>query len=197
MNGLKKLLPMVFLVILLAAGCSSPSASQTPPATVPLTISSTTSLTPTAQTTSQVPTGISVGNRAIDFQLQTVDGKTVSLSALRGSPVLLNFWATWCPPCKLEMPFLQQIFDIWTARGLVLLTVDAGENADTIKSFMTDLNLSMPVLMDADGKVAKAYSITAIPTTFFIDNEGVIQHKTIGAFPNKEAIETNLALIVP
>ncbi|MBI4180518.1 MAG: TlpA family protein disulfide reductase, partial [Chloroflexi bacterium] len=126
-----------------------------------------------------------------------LDGQTVSLSGLRGKPVLINFWATWCPPCKAEMPFLQQIHDSYLDKGLVVLEVDIGEKSATIQKFMTELNLSMTVPMDTDMKVAKAYGITAIPTTFLIDKDGVIRQKVIGAFPNKEAIEAELIKIMP
>ncbi|MDO8687303.1 MAG: redoxin domain-containing protein [Dehalococcoidales bacterium] len=142
-------------------------------------------------------TGVSIGNRAPDFQLRTLTGQTVSLSSLRGKPVLINFWATWCGPCKAEMPYLQQINDTWSAKGLVLLAVDIGEKPATIEKFMTELNLSMTVPMDSDGKVARAYLVGAIPTTFLIDKDGVIRQKVVGAFTSVEAIEKELSKIMP
>jgi thiol-disulfide isomerase/thioredoxin len=149
------------------------------------------------QTSSPASIGIQIGNLAPDFQLQTLDGKSVSLSGLRGKPVLLNFWATWCGPCKSEMPFLQQINDSWSDKGLVLLAVDVGENPTAIANFMNQLNLSLTVPMDLDLKVARNYGISAIPATFLIDKDGIIQGKVLGAFVSKEAIETQLGKIVP
>ena len=177
-----RLLPLVLLVAILASGCKAP-APAAPPAT-------------TNQSTN-VPEGINIGNRTIDFELQTLDGKTVKLSDYRGKPVLLNFWATWCGPCKSEMPYLQQINDTYSAKGLVLLAVDIDESPDTVKKFMADLNLSLNVPMDVGKKVAKAYSITAIPSTFLIDKDGIIRGKVVGAFQNKAAIEEALKTIMP
>lgn len=138
-----------------------------------------------------------VGKLAPDFQLPDLNGQVVSLSGLRGKPVLINFWATWCPDCVEEMPYLQQIYDEWTDRGLVLLTIDIGESPATIKEFMLKYNLTMPVLLDARESVAQRYNITGIPTTFLIDKDGVIRAKIIGAFPSTEAIEKELSKIMP
>ena len=184
-----KLSAIVLLGALFLTACSSSTpAIQTapPPATV---------LPPPAPT---IPAGVSIGNLAPDFQLQTLSGESVSLSGLRGKSVLLNFWATWCGPCKFEMPFLQQINDTWSSKGLVVLEVDVGEKLDVVQKYMTDNNLSMTVAMDTDMKVtSKSYLIGAIPTTFLIDKDGVIRYKMVGAFPNAEAIEKELRKVVP
>lgn len=185
-NKMIKLLPIIMGVVILASGCGSQpdspnvSPNTTNPVTTPLAVE-----------------GISIGNRAIDFQLQSLDGKTVKLSDFRGKPVLLNFWATWCGPCRSEMPYLQQISDNSTATGLVMLAVDAGENATVVQKFMTELNLTIPVLLDTDKAVSKSYSITAIPSTFLIDKNGIIQKKILGAFPDKQSIENSLKTIIP
>ena len=173
------ILPLVLLLALIAGGCQT--SSEPPDETGP-----------------SVPgEGTQIGNLAPDFQLKDLDGKTVSLSDLRGKPVLLNFWATRCPPCRFEMPFLQQIYEEWSDRGLVLLAIDIGESSAGVKEFLEDNNLSLPVLLDSDQRVALRYSITNIPTTYFIDRNGIIRQKVIGAFPNKEAIEKQLDKIVP
>ena len=137
-----------------------------------------------------------VGERAPDFQLQNLDGQTISLGDLRGKPVLVNFWTTWCPPCRSEMPFLQQIYEEWSDTGLVLLAVDSGESQARVKEFLETRSLSLPVLLDTDNRVAQKYNIRGIPTTFFIDRDGIIQEKIVGAFPSKEAIEEHLGKIV-
>lgn len=198
MSKMIKLLSIILLVVLLFSGCRS----------LPISPGGANSTTPTTQPTPQtpatesspapvIPEGINIGNVAPDFQLQTLTGQTVSLSGLRGKPVLINFWATWCPPCRFEMPFLQQVHDGWSAKGLVLLTIDIGESSTTIEKFMTDLNLSLTVLLDTDRKVTEDYSIVAIPTTFLIDKDGIIRQKVLGAFPSKEAIESELSKIIP
>ena len=136
---------------------------------------------------------------APDFQLLNREGQTISLSGFRGRPVLINFWATWCGPCRFEMPFLQQVYVDWTAKqsSLVMLTINYKEGPDKIDPFMTTLNLSLPVLLDTDGSVAKKYNIVAIPTTFFIDKDGIIQEKMVGAFSSPQQIESYLDKIVP
>ena len=77
-----------------------------------------------------------VGNLAPDFQLDNLDGKPVALSDLKGKPVLLNFWATWCPPCRDEMPYIQEIYDEWSDEGLVVLAINYGESASRVKEFV-------------------------------------------------------------
>lgn len=133
-------------------------------------------------------TGAAVGDRAPDFQLQDLEGNEVSLSSLRGSPILLNFWATWCPPCRLEMPFIQEVYQEWTDKGLVILAIDMGESAATVRDFMQNNNYTIPVLLDTRRVVSQKYNVTAIPTTFFIDRNGVIQDKLIGPFPSKDSM---------
>lgn len=138
-----------------------------------------------------------VGKLAPEFQLPNLDGQVISLSDLRGKPVLINFWATRCPDCREEMPYLQQVYEGWSGKGLVLLTIDIGESPATIKEFMQSNNLTMPVLLDTSQSVEQRYNITAIPTTFLIDKEGIVQVKRIGAFPSAEAIEKELSKIMP
>ena len=133
---------------------------------------------------------------APDFQLPNLEGQTISLSDLKGKPVLLNFWATWCGPCVSEMPYLQEIYDEWSGKGLVLLTINGGESSSKVSKFMQNQNLSLPVLLDTKQDVFRRYNIMGIPTTFFIDKDGIIQEKVIGAFPNKAEIEKRLSKIV-
>jgi len=139
-----------------------------------------------------VGAGPQVGKAAPEFKLATLDGKTVSLRNFRGSPVMLNFWASWCPPCRYEMPFFQQIWEEWHGKGLVILAVNIGETAATAQKFMDDSGFTFPVLLDSDQDVALNYNIRSIPTTFFLDEAGVIRDMKIGAFINKAAIEDKL-----
>lgn len=138
-----------------------------------------------------------VGKQAPDFTLQNLDDQSVSLSDFRGKPVLLNFWATWCPPCRHEMPYLQEIYDEWSGKGLVVLAINMGESPFDVKTFMETYNLSIPALVDVAGNAAHKYNIVSIPTSFFIDSDGIIQQKIIGAFPSTAAIERYLSQIMP
>lgn len=138
-----------------------------------------------------------IGEAAPEFQLQNFAGETVSLSDFRGQPVLINFWATWCPSCRAEMPYLQQIYEEWSDRGLILLAIDIGESRETVAEFMQENNLTLPVLFDSDSKVTENYNIIAIPTTYFIDKDGIIRNRKIGDFKSKEEIEQFFNRLLP
>jgi len=133
--------------------------------------------------------GITTGKTAPDFTLNTLGDGTATLSDLRGEPVVLNFWASWCGPCKGEMPYLQQVNDERAGTGLQLIAVNLGEDADTINKFLADNNLTLTVWLDEDQSVSKKYGISGIPTTFFIDKDGIIRDKVVGAFPDKATID--------
>ena len=134
---------------------------------------------------------------APDFQLQDLNGQTISLSDFQGKPVLLNFWATWCNPCVSEMPYLQEINDEWSSKGLVLIAINVGDSPSEVEEFMQNHNLSLPVLLDTKQVVSQKYSIRYYPTSFLIDKDGIIQGAKIGAFSSKEEIEAGLIQVIP
>ena len=138
-----------------------------------------------------------VGELAPDFQLPNLEGQSVSLSDFRGEPVLVNFWASWCGPCRYEMPFIQEVYEEWSASGLVMLAINQGESLSTVNDFMQSGNYSFPVLLDISQDVALEYNIWGMPTTFLIDEDGVIQAIKIGPFLSKTEIETMLSEIIP
>lgn len=127
-----------------------------------------------------------VGHRAPDFTLRDPQGKPVQLSRVLGEKaVLLNFWATWCPPCQEEMPTMERAYRDYKARGLEILAVsiDAGREATVtakVKLFMAELKLTFPALLDLDGEVARAYRLRGLPTTYLIDRKGVIRAVEVG-----------------
>lgn len=138
--------------------------------------------------------GSNVGDPAPDFRLQNLAGEEVSLSDFRGRPVLINFWATWCGPCRDEMPFIQGVFEDkeWSDQGLVILAVNLGEAPAKVGEFMEEYGLTFPVLLDARQDAAKAYNVRGIPATFFIDKNGIIKDRQIGAFPSQAKIDWRL-----
>jgi len=127
-----------------------------------------------------------VGHRAPDFTLHDLHAKPVHLSrVLREKAVLLNFWATWCPPCRQEMPTMERAYRDYKARGLEILavSVDVGKEAVVAakaREFMEDLKLTFPALLDPNWEVAGAYRLRGLPTTFLIDRMGVIRAAEIG-----------------
>jgi thiol-disulfide isomerase/thioredoxin len=137
-----------------------------------------------------------LGEPAPGFQFQGPGGQPVSLSDLQGSPLLLNFWATWCGPCRMGMPYLQQIWDEWQEDGLLLLAINIGESPSDVEGFMQGQGFSFPVLLDSEGAIAEQYGIQAIPTTFFIDSDGIIQEVKVGAFQSMAEIEDSLSRLI-
>ncbi len=126
------------------------------------------------------------GFLAPDFTLQDLNGQTYTLSELRGHPVLLNFWATWCPPCRAEMPAIGQVYQDNQSHGLIVLAVTADDSLAEARQFAQEYALPFPVLVDASADVARAYNINSLPTSFFIKPDGVIQGIVIGG-PMSEA----------
>ena len=142
------------------------------------------------------PSSAQVGKRAPDFQLFNLEGQAISLSDFRGKPVFLNFWATWCGPCRQEMPLIQEIFEEPSDTELVILAIDIGEAPSAVNNFIQSNNFSFPVLLDTNQDVALEYNIRAIPTTFFIDRDGIIQAIKVGAFSSTAEIEKSLSKII-
>jgi len=118
--------------------------------------------------------------KAIDFKLKDLNGKELSLSDLKGKRVFLNFWATWCPPCKAEMPEIEKLYQETKNSNLVIVAVEIGEPLSTVKPFIDSNKYNFKVLIDPDQSVAAQYNITSIPTSYFIDVDGNIISKNIG-----------------
>ena len=119
---------------------------------------------------------------AVDFNLASLDGKPVKLSELRGKVILLNFWATWCPPCKAEMPDLEALYrENADNHGLVVLGVDVEEEAELTRSFQKQYGLSFPLLPDTDGRVSNnRYFVRVLPTSYIIDRDGKVRYQWSG-----------------
>ncbi|MDZ5472749.1 TlpA disulfide reductase family protein [Bacillus sp. 31A1R] len=125
--------------------------------------------------------GLGVGLKAPDFELKNLEGKTVKLSDYAGKKVMLNFWATWCPPCKAEMPDMQKFYKE-AGDDIVILAVNIDPQYD-VAGFAKEMNISFPILLDEKDKVSTVYKILTIPTTYFIDEKGIIRHKYLSALP--------------
>lgn len=134
--------------------------------------------TETASQTASTKKALGIGVKAPDFELKTLTGETVKLSDLKGKKVMLNFWATWCGPCKAEMPEMEQ-FSKQIGDDIVILAVNIDPQLD-VKGFVDENKITFPILLDTDDKVNETYQIMAIPTTFFIDSKGIIRNKYPG-----------------
>jgi thiol-disulfide isomerase/thioredoxin len=145
------------------------------------------SKTPTATTATKKP--------GFDFTVEDLDGRTVRVSDYLGKTVLVNFWAIWCGPCRSEMPDLNAVYRQYRDRGVVVLAVNVTEDSSAIKSFAQQQGLALPMLRDVGNVVGRALRIDALPTTFFIDREGQLRRKTIGAMRREFMVEQVEALL--
>jgi cytochrome c biogenesis protein CcmG, thiol:disulfide interchange protein DsbE len=134
-----------------------------------------------------------IGYPAPDFTQTTLAGETISLAGLRGTPVVLNFWATWCDPCRREMPALQATAEQFDGQVLIL-GIDQGEAAPTVAAFIEEYGLTYPILLDEAFTVGDLYNVRGMPTTFFIDGDGIIRHLWVGEM-NRITLAEGIALI--
>ena len=133
-----------------------------------------------------------VGVLAPDFTLKTLDGGEVSLSQFRGRPVLINFWATWCGPCRLEMPELVRAYEAHKADGFVILGIDLTfqDSIPDVQAFVQEFNMTFPVLLDETGEVGlDRYQLLGLPMSVFVDRDGIITRIHIGAMTGEQIEE--------
>lgn len=162
MNQLKiiKFGMVFFVTVLLLTGCDNSTPEQT---------------------VQKVSSGNLVGSSAPDFTLTDMQGQQVSLSQFRGKVVILNFWATWCPPCREEMPSMEKLYQRHQDQGLVMLAVNIEENGQSVVSqFLQKTPYSFPILLDSKNAAQHAYGVFRFPESFIIDRNGVIVEKIIG-----------------
>ncbi|MCH8195547.1 MAG: TlpA family protein disulfide reductase [Chloroflexi bacterium] len=135
--------------------------------------------------------GATVGRLAPNFRLERPDGGTVVLSDLRGKPIFLNFWATWCGPCRFEMPEIQAMHER-LGDELVVLAVDKQESSGDVVNFFEELGLTFDAVIDDGNKVSAKYRLFGLPSTYIIDAEGVVQAVKVGPFANQDDLNNSL-----
>ncbi len=138
------------------------------------------------------------GFPAPDFSLNTTQGAAATLSAYRGQVVIVNLWASWCGPCRTEMPALQQAYAANRARGLEVLAVNSTvqDRVSDAEAFAQNLGLTFPILLDTDGAVSRRYLLRALPSTFFIDRKGVIRTVVFGGPMSVATIQTKIEALL-
>ena len=149
---------------------------------------------PASQTTGGAPPpnpkeGFSAPNFSLDVLTEDGSGEKISLTDYRGQVVMINFWATWCSPCREEMPAMQAVYDDYQDDGLIVLAVNTTfqDNELDVKDFVREFNLSFPVLFDRSGDVSQQYQLRGLPSTYFVDQRGIIQAVIVGG-PMKESM---------
>ncbi len=136
------------------------------------------------------------GKPAPNFGFRYPDGKMFTLADFKGQPVIVNFWATWCPPCRREMPGLVKAYETHKDNGLMIIEVDVGESPEQVAPFVAQYNMTMPVALDQRQEVTRLYRTDSFPTSFFIDKDGVIQARWVGYLP-EDQLALNLEKIMP
>jgi peroxiredoxin len=138
------------------------------------------------------------GFAAPDFTLKTPNGEEYTLSELKGSAVLVNLWATWCPPCRAEMPAIEKMYQEYKEQGLVVLAVDMTYQDDptAVAPFIKEYGLTFPALLDETGAVGVAYQLRSLPSSYFINRAGVIQEVVIGGPMSEALLRTRIEQIL-
>ena len=135
-----------------------------------------------------------VGALAPDFTLANLEGENISLSDFNGQPVLINLWATWCGPCRIEMPTIQSRFEEYRDEGFIVLAVNFDEQRTDVQAFRDEFGLTFQMILDPGAEVQKLYRTRSYPSSFFVDRNGVIQVQHIGVMTEGN-LDGNLAQI--
>jgi thiol-disulfide isomerase/thioredoxin len=167
------LLAVVLIGILVIQGCTPSSQSIT-------------------NNGQEATAGMNVGEPVPNFTLVDLEGNQISLGDFRGKTVFVNFWTTWCPPCRAEMPEIEAIHQEYKDKDVVVIGIAIMEPEDVVRQYVEQGSYSWTFVLDDSGKVASDYRVTVIPTSFFIDQAGIIQAANIGGMA-KQAMENKLA----
>lgn len=126
------------------------------------------------------------GSPAPDFEIKYPDGRKVRLSDLRGKAVLVNFWATWCPPCRAEVPEIQNAYEKYKAGGFVVVAVNVQESTSAVAKFMKEYGMTFTVAIDSSGAIGRLYRVSGIPASFFVDRDGIVREIFVGSLTSAD-----------
>lgn len=132
-----------------------------------------------------LPESAAVGSQAPDFELTSLEDESIRLHELRGKIVVINFWATWCEPCKVEMPFFEELYSD-SQKQLEILAINFDEPQQKVQEFADEYNLSFPVLLDPGARVQEIYRVRGYPTTYILDENGIIRYHHIGLITEEQ-----------
>lgn len=124
--------------------------------------------------TGELPVGLDIGTSAPTFVALSLDGNIINLFQLRANPIIVNFWATWCDPCRVEMPILQGLYDQYRERGLRVLAVNLGESESVVRDWVTEYRLSFDIVLDVHQRVSGLYQLRGVPSTYVLTPDGAI-----------------------
>ena len=178
----RTLAPLLAMLVLLSCAPKQKTTGQDVPA-APAAEQTAAAPSPGSVAEGLVKAGFSVPKAdisAVEFSLPSLDGKTVSLASFKGNVVLLSFWATWCGPCKQELPSIQALYDKLKGKGLTVVAVDLMEDQKTVRDFARVHGMTFPVLIDGNGKVGGTYDAGSIPTNYLVDRKGRILARVVG-----------------
>lgn len=150
---------------------------------------------PASQPTDFSTVPVEVSYAAPALQLLDVEGNPVSLDMYRGQVLLVNLWATWCPPCKAEMPTLESFYEAYKGKGFVVIAINDGEDAGQVKPFVTSHALTFPVWLDEGYKSERAFGTVNLPSSWVIDREGMVRLSWVGAI-SRRMLDTYVPAII-
>lgn len=175
--GDSRLLALMFVVLFLLTACGTQATTTSrPAASGPVVVATDGKIVDNDARSAQ----LQVGDQAPDFVYTLPDGTTQKLSDLRGKKVLVNFWATWCGPCTIEMPDMQAATQRFGAEEFVVLGVNHNEAVEVIEPFARELGLTFPLIANPSGDISNRYGATGLPTSYFINTDGTVNFKQVG-----------------
>lgn len=181
------------ILLLVAAAIFDRLAHLQAAATPPATAAASSKVSSTATTTAQPKVGWRIGDEAPDFELPTIGNYDIRLSDYRGKNIILNFWASWCGPCEMEVPTMKSAYDKLSKIGVVVLAVSIKDSVDNAQSYAKAKDLPWIIPVDPDGVLGTYYNIHGIPTTYFINQKGIITSVKIGPFLSESDIMDRLS----